>query len=85
MKMILCDPTGTFFSFNIVEAEPLKKMWKITDSGESYRSVGSRVSPYKLMPYTDETWQEIKDIQRARQELWERRLALREFLVGGKE
>ena len=85
MKMILCDPTDKFFSFDIVEAEPLKKMWRITDGGKSYRKVGSRVSQSKIMPYTDELWEELISIQQAKQEVWTRRLALREFLVGGKQ
>lgn len=85
MKMILCDPSDPkFFDFYIIEAEPIKKMWKITNAGNGYRRVGSRVSPYKLMPYSDELWQELKDIKREKQELWERRLALMELIVGNK-
>ena len=80
MRMIYCDLMGSFFTYEIVDAEPLKKMWRI-NSCETGGYVPSKTHAEKLIPFTQERWDEIFDIKKQYDYLWQRRMALRKFTV----
>ena len=80
MRMIYCDLMGSYFTYEIVDAEPLKKMWKI-NSCETATYFPSKTVSRKLIPFTQERWDEIFDIKKQYDYLWQRRMALRKFTV----
>jgi len=80
MKMIYCDLMGSFFTYEIVDAEPLKKMWRI-NSCETAIYFPSKTVSGKLIPFTQERWDEVFDIKKQYDYLWQRRMALRKFIV----
>ena len=81
MRMIYADYFSLgLFRPRIVEAEKISKMWKIISS-EDGQYTPSRVSSDKLIPYSDEVWEEVQSIKRTESYLWARKLKLRELTV----
>jgi len=80
MKMIHVELSGKFFIPKIVEAEKIGIMWRITKD-DGGRRVPYKCRPEKLIPYSDEIWEEVASIRAGMKALWQRKLALRKFAV----
>ena len=78
--MIYCDLMASYFTYEIVDAEPLDKMWKI-NSCETGGYVPSKTPARKLIPFTQERWDEVFEIKKQYEYLWKRLMVLKAFTM----
>lgn len=80
MKMIYVDLwSSSPFRPIIVDAEQLGIMWKINSYEVSHAP--SRTKPERLIPYSDEIWENMMDMKQTYADLWKKRLELKKLTV----